>query len=90
LRTNEGTSYGIGVAYSTGPWTVGTSYQHGEIEDTVAIAGDDELDAVNVGVSYALGPGITTDFTVMWAETEDESGASQDGFAGILGISVGF
>ncbi len=90
VTSNEGESYGVGVAYATGPWTVGGSYMNGKIEDDLANSNDDELQAVNVGVSYALGPGITTDFTVVWADTEDEAGASQDGWAGILGISVGF
>jgi predicted porin len=90
LSSNEGESWALGAAYATGPWTVAVNYFHGETEDDPAIAGDDELDAIAGGVSYALGPGITTDFTVFWAETEDEAGASQDGWAGVIGISVGF
>ncbi len=88
--TNEGESWGVGVTYSTGPWTVGVDYFNGEIEDVIATAGEDELNAVSGGISYALGPGITADFTVLWAEFEDEAGPDQSGFAGIVGFSVGF
>jgi predicted porin len=88
--SNEGENYSVGAAYSTGPWTVGVSYMHGETEDDPTNPNDDEIDAISGGISYALGPGITTDFTVLWADTEDEAGASQDGIAGVVGISVGF
>ncbi len=90
LSSNEGQNWSVGAAYATGPWTVGVAYMHGEVEDDLAIAGDDEIDVVSGGISYALGPGITTDFTILWSDTEDEAGASQDGVAGIIGISVGF
>ena len=89
-ESNEGTNWSVGAAYATGPWTVGVAYMHGEVEGDVANSSDDEIDVVSGGISYALGPGITTDFTILWSDTEDEAGASQDGVAGIIGISVGF
>jgi predicted porin len=89
-ESNEGENWSVGAAYATGPWTVGVAYMHGEVEGDVANSSDDEIDVVSGGISYALGPGITTDFTILWSDTEDEAGASQDGVAGIIGISVGF
>ena len=89
-ESNEGENWSVGAAYATGPWTVGVAYMHGEVEGDIANTTDDEIDTVSGAVSYALGPGITTDFTVLWSDTEDEAGASQDGIAGILGISVSF
>ena len=88
--SNEGENWTVGAGYSTGPWTVTLAYMHGEIEGDLSNPSEDEIDAVAGAISYALGPGITTDFTVLWAETEDEDGLSQDGIAGVIGISVGF
>ncbi len=89
-ESNEGENWAVGAGYSTGPWTVTLAYMHGEVEGDTANVNEDEIDAVAGAISYALGPGITTDFTVLWAETQDEAGASQDGIAGVIGISVGF
>lgn len=88
--SNEGENWAVGAGYSTGPWTVTVAYMHGEIEGDLSNPNEDEIDTVAGAISYALGPGITTDFTVLWAETEDEDGLSQDGIAGVIGISVGF
>ena len=90
LTSNEGEAWGIGATYSTGPWTVGGSYFLGEVEDDVAVPGDDEYQAIVGAVSYELGPGITTDFSVLWADWDTEDGVSQDGWAGVIGLSVGF
>lgn len=88
--TNEGQSYDIGASYSTGPWGASVTYFHGEQEDTIATAGDDEATAVVGAVSYALGPGITTSFSLMYGELEDEGGANSDATVGILGIAISF
>ena len=88
--SNEGENWALGAGYSTGPWTVTLAYMHSEVEGDTANAAEDEIDAVSGAVSYALGPGITTDFTVLWAETQDEAGASQDGVAGVIGFTVSF
>jgi len=88
--TNEGQSYDIGASYSTGPWGASLTYFHGEQEDTIATAGDDEAMAVVGAVSYALGPGITTSFSLMYGKLEDEGGADADATVGILGIAISF
>ncbi len=86
----DGISYTAGASYGTGPWSVGGSYFHSEVEGLVATSGEDELDAVNVGVAYAIGPGIKGSVSGMWAEWEDEAGAEQDGVVGIVGMKLSF
>jgi predicted porin len=56
--SNDTTAYDLGVSYETGPWGVSIAWFHGERE----FAGggqDDEQDLMELGASYALGPGIT-------------------------------
>jgi len=89
--TNEGESFDVGASYSTGPWGVSLTYFHGEQEDVIATAGEDEVDSVVGAVSYALGPGITTSLSVIHSEFEDEAGVNKtESTMGIIGLSVSF
>jgi len=88
--SSEGQSYDIGASYSTGPWGASVTYFHGEQEDSIATAGDDETTAFVGAVSYALGPGITTSFSLMYGKFEEEGGADADATVGILGIAISF
>lgn len=86
----EGQSWDAGVSYATGPWGVSATYFHGEAEDTVADPDEDEVESIVGAVSYALGPGITTSLSVLYANWEDEGGAEAEGTMGILGLAVKF
>jgi predicted porin len=88
--STEGYAWDVGVSYAFGPWAFGVTYLHGETEGSLADPDQDKLNAVSGGVSYALGPGITARGGVMWAEWEPESGDSQSGVAGALGLSFSF
>ena len=46
--------------------------------------------ALEGGISYAIGPGITGSFSVMYAEWEPGNGEDADGIGGILGMKIGF
>ena len=88
--STEGWSYDAGISYGTGPWTFGVAYIHGEVEGSVTTPGDDELDAFSGGVEYAVGPGITASVTGMYADWDEEGGADNTGYVGIVGVSFGF
>ena len=85
----DGNSFDVGASYSTGPWSVGVTYLNGEVEGAPG-GGDDQLDTVEGGIEYALGPGITTSFSVLYAKWEDETGAESDGTLGIAGLALSF
>jgi hypothetical protein len=85
--SQRGFSYDVGISYSNGPWAIGATYFKGEEEGTVFnddfVAPDhddyelgsrdeDQTTAINVGVSYTLGPGISANAGVMWAEWDGE------------------
>jgi len=88
--SSEGQAFDVGASYSTGPWGASVTYFHGEQEDTIATAGDDETTSVVGAVSYALGPGITTSFSLLYGQFEDEGGADADATVGILGLAFSF
>ena len=51
---------------------------------------EDELDSLVGGVSYDIGPGITGNFSVMYAKWAPGNGEDADGIGGILGMEIGF
>jgi outer membrane protein OmpU len=87
-NATNGTGFDIGISYSTGPWSVGLTAFHSEVDGTSG--SDDELNSLNGGVSYAIGPGITGSFNVMYAKWEPGNGEDADGVGGILGLKIGF
>ena len=88
-RATDGWGGDVGLSYSTGPWAMGVYGFHSEVEGTAG-GGEDDLNVVKGAVSYAVGPGISADLTVMWAEWDGESNVESDGIGGILGMSLGF
>ena len=89
-RATDGTAFDIGASYATGPWTIAITYFHSEVEGANNGGGEDELDAYQGGISYAIGPGITASANVLYAEWDGEAGADADGLGGILGLNIGF
>ncbi len=87
-RAGEGIAWDAGATYSVGPWMIGASYFRGTAEG--GDGGSDELDALQSGVSYAFGPGITASANVLWTEWEGAGGDGSAGFGGVLGMQVGF
>ncbi len=88
-RASDGVAWDIGASYSLGPWAVGATYFTSEVEGADG-GGEDELRAMQAGVSYALGPGITASANTLWAEWDGEGGEDAEGFGAILGMKIGF
>jgi outer membrane protein OmpU len=88
--STEGEGWDVGVSYSIGPWTFGANYFNGEISGEHADVSTDQMQAAQVGLNYALGPGITVGAGVMWGEYESENGAEQSGIVGAAGLTFSF
>jgi predicted porin len=88
-RSTDGTAFDVGATYSTGPWAVGVTGFMSSVEGGGG-GSDDDLTAVQGGISYAVGPGITASANVLWAEWEGEAGDDADGAGVILGMKMGF
>ena len=88
-RATDGTAFDVGATYSTGPWAVGATYLNTSVEGAAG-GGDDDMQALQGGISYAVGPGITASANVLWAEWDGEGGEDADGFGGVVGMKMGF
>lgn len=90
VTSNEGWSYDVGISYGTGPWSFSGVYQYGEREGDVELGDNDVMHSFGAAVEYAIGPGIRASLTGMYASYDGESGADNEGYAGVAGISFGF
>ena len=80
------TTYNVGVRYATGPWGVGVQYTNVEND-----ANDGELDAVEIGGSYAFGPGMLVMAGIQFWDNDGISANSQgDSTIVFLGTHVAF
>lgn len=86
----DGDGFDIGVAYAFGDASVSLSYYQGSVEDSVATAGDSEHNTVMVSGAYEIGPGITALGSVFRSEFEADSGADNEGWAVVTGITLEF
>ncbi len=83
-RETDGTGWDAGASYSTGPWTVGATVLSSEVD------GDNlETLAIEGGLEYAIGPGITGSLSVLFAEFESDTGDA-DGVVGVVGLAYSF
>ena len=87
---NDGYAWDAGVSYETGPWGVSAQIVMTEFEGDTTNNDEDEAITFGGAVAYALGPGIKTDFTVIYADYDGEDGDDGNGIAAVLGLSVGF
>jgi predicted porin len=88
--SNDTTAYDLGVSYETGPWGVSVAWFHGEQELGGAVS-DDKSDLIELGASYALGPGITiTGSLQRYNEDSDFVNSNSDGWGAALQSKLSF
>jgi hypothetical protein len=75
--------FGVGAGYATGPWNFGVQYAWGDGQE--GLTGDDEINAVSVGVDYALAPGVTVGAVGEWGDNDT---ANEDAWA--TGVFMNF
>jgi len=85
----DGDGYDIGVAYAFGDAEVSLAYYHGEVADSTA-TGDSSHETVMLSGAYALGPGVSLSASIFRTEFEADSGADNEGWAAISGITLSF
>lgn len=84
---SEATVFDLGVTYAFESAMVGIGWSHGEYEDSND-GEDDELDNVNLGGSYSLGPGVLLAAFVGWFDYEDGGPASNDNTGWQTGVGA--
>jgi hypothetical protein len=85
---SEATVFDLGAIYAFESATVGIGWSHGEYEDATEV-GDDELDFVNLGGSYTLGPGVLFAAFVGWFDYDDGGPTDNDNTGWQTGVGVG-
>ncbi len=68
------TNFEIGGTYTTGPYTVGLGWSHGEYD--VSATQEPELDVFMLSGSYAMGPGITLDAAISYDDYDNDGSAA--------------
>lgn len=86
---SAGDAFDVGATYAVGPWTVGLTYFTSSVEGAAG-GGDDEVDSIEGGFDYALGPGVTTSFSVLYSKWETGGGLESEGTVGLAGLSLSF
>ncbi|MBA2491471.1 MAG: hypothetical protein H0V34_07100 [Gammaproteobacteria bacterium] len=96
LPISESAAYGYAasVNYNKGPWTVGGFIQTARAEGATNQAGDDQLHALQGGVSYRTSTNVRYFAAVYLYEFDDEAGntalANQDGVAALVRTRLNF
>jgi outer membrane protein OmpU len=85
----DSTVYDVGVTYTLDAVTVGLGWSHGEYETG---DGTDELDHIQFGAAYALGPGVTLAAMVGTFEYDDDgpTGSDNEGWQAAVGTGFNF
>jgi hypothetical protein len=83
------TVYDVGVTYNLDAVTVGLGWSHGDYgRPDFAGGGSDSLDQVQIGVGYALGPGVTLAGMVGYFDSDGSPG--NKGYQAAVGAGLNF
>jgi len=77
--------FGVSLAYNMGPAGVSLAYIRGEDSDN-----NDEQDALEVGASYKVGPGVTAKSSIYYAERVTGGANAADGIGVAAGLALSF
>ena len=81
---------GAGASYTTGPWGVSFTYQHGENQDNDG-PGDEESDQYLGAISYALAKGVSVQGYGVYVDFEEDDHTNDvDGFIIGTGVKIKF
>jgi len=90
----NGTAYGVGAAYTSGPLSVGLSYLTSEVDGANLTArGDDKYKQILFSAAYSIGPGVDVIGALFNAkyESEDNLAVNQNsGTGGAVGLHLRF
>jgi predicted porin len=88
--------FDVGVTYNIDAVTVGLGWSRGEYDNgnTTAggatIGGKDTFDQVQLGVGYALGPGVTLAAMVGFFNYDSDHSANNEGYQAAVGAGLNF
>jgi outer membrane protein OmpU len=77
--------FGVSLGYKAGPAGVSVAYIRGEDSDS-----NDEQDALEVGASYAVGPGVTAKGSIYYVDRSVGGADAANGVAVAAGLALSF
>ena len=89
----DGSAWDAGVSYTFGPASVSLTYMQAENDDSLVggpALGDDEFSIVSLAFKYVLGPGISWDSALFWAEFEGNTAGTNVDDNEAIGLVTGF
>ena len=89
---NDRVDWNVGLQYSWSAWAIAGNYGHTEAEAGAA-GGEDELDVVELGVRYTLGPGVALIAGGQYVNFDDNLGApaaENEAWVALLGTRLSF
>jgi predicted porin len=78
-------TFGASLSYNAGPAGVSLAYLRGEDSPT-----DDKQDQIEVGASYAIGPGVTAKSSLYYIERTNNGAEAANGVAVAAGLALSF
>jgi len=78
-------NFAVNLGYKAGPAGVSIGYTRGEDSPT-----DDKQDQIEIGGSYAIGPGVTAKSSLYYVERVNNGGTAADGVAIAGGLVLSF
>ena len=78
-------TFGASISYNAGPAGVSLAYLRGEDSPT-----DDKQDQIEVGASYAVGPGVTAKSSLYYIERTNNGAEAANGVAVAAGLALSF
>lgn len=84
---DDGTSYDIGIAYATGPWTFSLTYFHGENGEPGGTK--DEQETFGAAIDYKLAKGVRLNLFGAYVDFESGLSPSEDVSGWIIGTGIG-
>jgi len=91
----DGKIWEVGARYATGPYGISLSYLKSDAEGTASAttSANDTLKILNLGGSYAMGPGVTALGSIASVKYQDETTTlanNNEGWTAHAGISLAF
>jgi predicted porin len=92
-KLEDTTDFDIGVSYAMDAATVSLTYAYGENDGSATTSGVDEISAVDLGLAYTLGAGVTWKSSVFWFDDQGEDAGTaddNDGYGVVTGLALSF
>jgi hypothetical protein len=88
-NNDKRTVFDLGVTYNIDAVTVGLGWSRGDY-DNPTVGGKDTFDQIQLGVGYALGPGVTLAAMVGFFNYDSDHAANNEGEQAAVGAGINF